>query len=477
LEAQKVPGSIVELPFGDPPEAYSLTAAKDRPKADCVWTLYRGDGASSMLEWSHLSNDSESVHGLIANHFPGWVLKGKMLQDPVSSTTSDQHQTTSFQTATGNNNPIRTHRSTLEGDLQNMQVPNLLQSIGMGKLTGRLEITSRTDTATLFFAEGIPLHGSLRGAEGDNAVIELISWEEGQFHFYPEPKTDKKTIHKRLEFLIMEGCTFQDQQKSLLKNGLTMDAVLVRKHASLSEKEFEDMVSKGAPVDMGMQKRLYVATDNKTSLFEILRSTPLQKVEWVPLLFNLLTCGLIEFRKISLQTQTTSHSKLALVDWTQVKSAEKLLTRGDTGLYTYPAFLYFVDKEFCRYDRFDRPFSVVIFSIGIGAPDLPPGAATDSLEPLPARLIKTMGERIARIKRQVDLLAHFQILYFALLLPETNRHQAQLFSTRLNDILRDVASSEPIEGNININIGLASLPEDTTDLDELLHLAKPTPAG
>ncbi len=485
IEAQNRPGSIIELTFGDPPESYSLTAVKDRPKAECVWTLYRGEGANSMLEWSHASNDTDQVQGLISNQFPGWVLKTKVLpEDQTSTSNSDQYQTGSYQTGnypsqsyqsqTTSGAQARTpQRSTLEGDLENMQVPNLLQSIGMGKLTGRLEIKNRTDTAGVFFADGVPLHATLRGAEGDNALIEMVSWEEGQFRFYPEPKTDKKTINKRLEFLIMEGCSFQDQYKSLLNHGLTMDAFLVRKHTSLTEKEFEDIVAKGAPVDLALQKRMYVGVDNKSSLFEMLRSAPLQKVEWVPILFNLTTCGLIEFKKES-QSQTSTQAKHALVDWTQMNGVEKSLLRADTGLYTYPSFLYFVDKEFCRYDRFERPFSVIIFNVGVAKTDLPPGARPDVLEPLPVRAVKAMGQSISRIKRQVDLLAHFQIMYYALLLPETNRQSVQNFASRLNEILREIAYTDPpIEGFINVNIGVASLPEDTTDLDELLSLAKP----
>ncbi len=477
LEAQKVPGSIIELTFGDPPESYSLTAAKDRPKADCVWALYRGDGPASVLEWSHVSNDSEQIHSLIVNQFPGW-LKGKLL--PEQQATTDQfdlyptsnYQTGGFQTTTGNNHPLKVHRSTLEGDLQNMQVPNLLQSIAMGKLTGRLEIKSRSDIANVYFADGVPLHSELRGSEGDNALIELVSWEEGQFNFYPEPKTDKRTINKRLEFLIMEGCTFQDQYQSLLKHGLAMEIFPVRKHSALSEQEFEEIVSKGAPVDIDMQKRFYVAIDNRSPMFEILRSVPLPKVEWVPILFNLISCRLVEFKKQQLQ-QSGSQSKYALVDWSQAQGVEKLMIRGDTGLYTYPAFLYFVQKEYSRFDRFDRPFSVVIFSVGVRRPDAASDVRAEILEPLPSRAIKAMGESIARIKRHVDLLAHFQIVYYALLLPETNRHQAQGFVARLNEVLQNMTYAEPLEGAVSVTIGVGSLPEDTLDLDELLSLAKP----
>jgi hypothetical protein len=488
MKAQEMPGSLIELSFGDTSENYSLTSAKEQRK-DCVWTLYRGEGATSMVEWSHASNDPEQVLGFITAQFPGWSMKSKVLTEEMASpqTITDnypsanyqsqnyQSQTQAYQSQSSTSGSMRpAQRSTLEGDLENMQVPNLLQSVGMNKLTGRLEIKSKADLATVWFHDGTPLHCVMRNSEGDNALIELVSWEEGQFHFFPEPKIDKKTVNKRFEFLLMEGATFQDQHNALLRHNLTMDCFLIRKHAALTEKEFEDIVNKGAPVDMALQKKIYVAVDNKSSLFEILRSAPLSKVEWVPILFNLVTCGLIEFQKET-QAQSTTQGKRIIVDWSQTAGVEKLLVRQDTGLYTFPAFLYFLEREYCRFDRFGRPFSVIIFNAGVSSSNIAQGARAESLEPLPTKAIKAMGASIAKIKRQVDLLGHFQIVYFGLVLPETDKKQAQNFAYRLSEILTEVSRTENLEGYLNINIGMASVPEDCHDLNDLLTIAKPKP--
>jgi hypothetical protein len=490
MKAQEMPGSIIELSFGDTSENYSLTSAKEQRK-DCVWTLYRGEGATSMVEWSHASNDPEQVLGFITAQFPGWSMKSKVLTEemvapqtitdgyPSSNYQSQnyQSQTQNYQSQSATSGAMRpAQRSTLEGDLENMQVPNLLQSVGMNKLTGRLEIKNKSDMATVWFHDGVPLHCVMRNSEGDNALIELVSWEEGQFHFFPEPKIDKKTVNKRFEFLLMEGATFQDQHNALLRHNLTMDSFLVRKHAALTEKEFEGIVNKGAPVDMSLQKKIYVAVDNKSSLFEILRSAPLSKVEWVPILFNLVTCGLIEFQKET-QGQSTTQGKRIIVDWSQTAGVEKLLVRQDTGLYTFPAFLYFLEREYCRFDRFGRPFSVIIFNAGVSSSNIAQGARAENLEPLPTKAIKAMGASIAKIKRQVDLLGHFQIVYFGLVLPETDKKQAQNFAYRLSEILTEVSRTENLEGYLNVNIGVASVPEDCRDLNDLLTIAKPKPTA
>lgn len=472
LETEQNVNALVELPFGDPPESYSLTVLRERPASGCQWTLYRGEGPSSALEWSHTSNDWEHIYSLICAQFPGWELKGKVLVEGETPAvrSGDNHN---LLTESGSFLPIK---STLEGDLRNMQVPNLLQSISMGKLTGRLQIKGKADTAMVYFVDGLPVHATMKGIDGDEALIELIGWDEGQFCFFPEPKTDMKTIKKRLEFLIMEGCTFLDQYKSLAGKGLNFDAIVVRSHERLTEKEFEELVSKGTGIDLESQKRFYVSIDNHSSLFELLRSQQLSKLEWVPILFNLVSCGLIEFRSLKQhQTLTLKPERTSNVDWSQMRLAEKALLRPDTGLYTFPAFLYFIDKEFCRYDRFDRVFSIVLLKIGLIPTD--DGRDTETLSssgrkhhPLPIRAVRAMGQTISRIKRQIDVLAHYETLDYALLLPETNRTSAENFVNRLSDVLKYMAF-EDIESNyVDFSIGLACVPDDCQDLETLIAM-------
>jgi len=262
---------------------------------------------------------------LICAQFPGWELKGKVLVDGDGHGT--QARSEDILVDSSSFLPIK---STLEGDLRNLQVPNLLQSIAMGKLTGRLQIKGRADTAMVFFVDGTPVHATMKGAEGDDALIELIAWDEGQFCFFPEPKSETKTVKKRLEFLIMEGCTFLDQYKSLTGKGLNFDAIVVRSHERLTEKEFEGMMDKGSGIDMDAQKKFYVSVDNHSSLFELLRSQHLSKTEWVPVLFNLVHCGLIEFRsRRQYETLSARSERASSVDWSQMRLAEKALVRPD----------------------------------------------------------------------------------------------------------------------------------------------------
>ena len=462
--------SRVELPFGDPPEDYNLVAMRDRLKGGCQWNLFRGQGAQSALEWTVTSTDWEQIYAHIGAQFPGWDLKNRVLtseHEPVSvnKPASGQSEESSKDS---------TFFRTLEGDLRNLQVPNLLQTITMGKLTGRLQIQARSDTAQIYFNDGTAVHCRLKGAEGDEAIIQLVGWEEGKFCFFPEPKTNLKTIKKRLEFLIMEGAQFVDQYKSLSGKGLNFESAVARVHESITEADFEKLLAAGTGIDVAAQKKFYVAIDNQTTLFELLRGQNLSQTQWVPILFNLVNCGLIEFRKAEAEPIVKADATYAgsKIEWGQMRLAQKALTMPETGLFTYPAFLYFLDREHCRFERFQRPFSIVFIKIGTIGKNSGTESESNRLRPLPLVAVKDLGKTINRIKRQIDILAHYQTFDYALLLPETNGEAVVCFIDRLSEMLKvstlqDVGSDEII----NFAIGYASLPDDGNNLDVAAALA------
>src|SRR5262249_55219654 len=101
------------------------------------------------------------------------------------------------------------------------------------------------------------------------------------------------TVKKRLDTILMEGVAMLDQVRYLSGQGLKMESFLLRKHTNISEQEFEQAVSKGAPIDMTGQKMFYQAVDGKSTLFDVLRKRPLPKNEWVPVMFNMLNCALL----------------------------------------------------------------------------------------------------------------------------------------------------------------------------------------
>lgn len=470
-EAMKISGRTIQLPFGESPEEYYLTVFRDRTKGDLNWSLYRAEGASSFMEWSHVCSDAGFIHNLITAQFPGASLK------PVALGSQPM-----VMTGAGSDAPLRTRvaddqfstlkmrsKPTLEGDLENLELSNLLQTIALGKKTGRLDIEGAAEPAVIYFADGAPIHCSMRGAEGDAAMVELVSWSKGEFRFYQEPRIDQLSVKKRLDQLLMEGAALQDQTAFLDEIGLTMECYIIRNHQAISEALFEQMLAQGTGADMKLQKNFYQAVDNKSTLLEILRRLPFTKSQWTPSLFNMVTCGLLSFAFEPPETSSKSKGGDEAEISDQAKNIEKLLIRPDTGLYTYPAFLFFLEKEYLRYERFSHPMSVILMEIGLKPSD------TKALpEPLPIVGVREVRERINKLKRKTDILAHYETLRFALLLPETESVAATSFANRLAEILMTSPLADGGTGcPIVASVGVASIPEDCQALGVLLAKAKP----
>lgn len=472
-EAQRNSGSLVELQFGDSPEVYSLVVSPDRASHNWLWMLYRGEGNASALEWSHITGDAEAIYNLIIAQFPGWGLKKTLATDLEDATTVTMPRPFAAPMSQPTNTSLM--RSTLEGDLRNLPCPALLQSVMVGQMTGKLEILCPSDIAHVYVQDGNPIHCEIRGCEGEDALIELSGWEEGTFCFYPETISPnlKKSIKRRLEFLLMEGANMKDQLKALVQKGMTPDALIERMNITLTEKEFEEAIEKGTGYDITAQKKFYVMVDNQSSLLELLRARPLPKTVYIPILFNLVGCNLLKFVEPRARTDASNQfsTQGMKLDWSQLRAAQNALCRPDTNIFAYSTLLFFLRQEFNRYQRFGQPFSIMIVQMRL-APygNQDPGAE----ESVPIHLIRKLVPTIERLKREVDMFGHYEVLDYAMILPNTSSGSARVFADRLVETIVAAIRNEDLGGNdFKIRLGCACIPDHTQDLEQLLLLAQP----
>ncbi|MBX9693299.1 MAG: DUF4388 domain-containing protein, partial [Cyanobacteria bacterium] len=350
-------------------------------------------------------------------------------------------------------------------DLNKLQVPNLLQSINLAKMTGRLDVKTPAAICQIFFQEGIPLHCKLKESTGDISMIELLTWTDGEFRFWPDEKTTERSVNKRLDAILMEGVTLLDQSKYLDTQGLNMESCLVKKNAMISEEEFAARLQKGAPLDLERQLDFYELIDNRNTLAELIRKRPMPKTDYVPILFNLVSCGLVQITDQAPQQNRLARLKALGIDDNQLQAVIKTLNRSETGILNYNAFIYFLDQEYLRYEYFNLPFSLVVFSLGQRK-----GPAVESLQML---AVRRAMQRIGLVKRQVDYLGHYETFDYALLLPNTNSAAAGAMANRVADVLREAPLSSDMDSrSLALAFGVASVPDDCVDLDKLLMAAK-----
>lgn len=432
----------MQLPFGDPPNEYIIKVVQDQHAGGFRWRLERA--ATNAVEWEDGNKEAHDVLSIIARRV---VLPAQEA--------SDQFRT--LKTAV--------NKPTLEGELKETAFINLVQSIQSDKSTGRLEIESPSGNAFAFFITGEPANCVFIDNEGEDAFLELALVVDGTYRFYKEPKIKERTINRSTAQLLKEGTALASQLAALKVLGVGLETYLIRNHSTMSESLFEQMVASGAVCEKELQKRFFEEVDNQSTILEILRRFPLSKPRWVPIVFNLVNCGLCSFRdKVP---DLNAEVRDANIDWSQVKRVESVLKRPDTGVYTYPAFLLFLEKEFFRFERFKSQLAVVTLELKVRR------EAPGAIEPLPVQATVEVVQRLQSLIRRTDMLFHYETLGFAILMPETGLESARIFALRLAEILmskplKDDKGSYPIVASV----GFASIPDSCESLGALMALAR-----
>lgn len=479
-QARAMQGRALEISWVRPgSEVVLCLSVQCRPEGgDPIWVLTEGEYREAREIWTYASGDLTLIYNLVMSESAGdtmaaaeqTMMSGSFMK--ISPTSSSAYHPSLFglQATSGTRIPVvnaskSTKIATMEGDLKDLAIPNLLQSVNMGKMTGRLFVDNGQSAAELFFDDGNLVHAEAMDVQGDQAIMELVTWESGKFYFYRDEATELKTVKRRVDALLMEGITLLDQSKALLKAGLTMETYLDKKNPGLSEAEFEKAVSSGAPVDMALQKAFYLKLEGTSSLFDIFRLTPMVKKDWVPILFNLVNCDLISMSKKPTKVDKTSMLESTAIDRLAIERVYKSLVRQDTGIISYPSFSFFLDQEFQRFQLFRTPFSVIIFEMWIWN--------NNRLEPLPLSALQQAVNVINSAKRTLDLLAHFEAFGYALLLPNTETPSAAMLAHRIMEMLRtsNLGGGASSQGAA-LAFGIAGIPEDCRDMGLLLSAAK-----
>ena len=100
----------------------------------------------------------------------------------------------------------------MEGQLEVMGAPGVLQVCHLTRLTGVLMAENTQRQMTIRFREGDIVGATGDGREGADAVYAFLSWDEGRFHFAPgEQRGDR--IGPSFTELVLEGCRRLDEAR------------------------------------------------------------------------------------------------------------------------------------------------------------------------------------------------------------------------------------------------------------------------
>lgn len=355
----------------------------------------------------------------------------------------------------------------MSGNLGEMSAADLFQSISVGRMTGRLDLSCGLESLEVFFEEGTPRRASFRSDSmnsrvgelaGEEVILEALTWSNGFFQFNPSMKSSQRTPMRRLDMLLLEGAALVDYLKTVENAGFTQDS-LPYHAAKVSEADFERALNEGVPVDLNLQKQFYISFDGTRSLEDVINLLDLNKPVWLPLMYNLVNCRLLAVK----QVQVSNEEQSPLIKESGESGLQELL-RADTGLISYPLMLHFVQVEFKRAVKLRQPVCLAVISVHKEGGGLVEQLSSDDLK-LISRLMRENLEAF-------DHLGHYQILDLALLLPHRTAAQARRTVDEIIEKLDRQLAETGNQVRFVWNIGIGCVPENGLADDTLIRAAE-----
>ena len=99
----------------------------------------------------------------------------------------------------------------VRGNLSQMNVIDLMQSLEMGRKSCQLKLNNEGEKCEVFFVEGQVKHATYGSLVGDPAVFKVLRWTGGNFELNFEGKTDQETTQLNTQGLLMEGLRLLDE--------------------------------------------------------------------------------------------------------------------------------------------------------------------------------------------------------------------------------------------------------------------------
>jgi hypothetical protein len=445
---------------------------------DPQWRLYREIGKRRETVFDYTSCDVLLIYNLILSSCadlpkqertqPKQTISEAQAQSSASAVESFMMSVDkSFQEqAKAERAPTRESPIPGAGELAKFPPAKLLQSIKAAQVTGRLEVRGPQSSAVVYMQDGLPVDANASDSVGDDAIIELLTWKTGHFVFESRVLRNNQTVHQSLESLLAQAMQLSERITYLANAGMKPSSTLLPKNPNLSELEFVQKVAASKPVDVATLGKFYRSLNGRQTIDEAGRLMQLSRNQLMQAVYHLVLSDVVTIGSVSTAPQPFQIEPRQ-IDVGAIQTVMMSLRRADTGMFIYPAFLYFLEQEYFRSYRAKNPLSIIVFEmrciVHTG------GEVVRQVLPAPAVVDATL--RMSQLKRHQDLLAHYDAFDYALILPSTKSGGANIFANRLVKCL----TSSPLAGmqsnQLALSVGSATIPEDFVDLSSLLGAA------
>lgn len=349
------------------------------------------------------------------------------------------------------------------GTLADVPIADLLIKVTDGDVTGKLEVQYSDTTAVVYIQDGVLVDATVSDAVGDDAIIELLTWKEGNFAFEQRTLRNRNTVRQDIKSLLAQSEQFARHTKALKDRGMRVTSILAPRNANLSQQEFNERVSDNCPTDLQTIGDFYLSLNGEKTVEQLQRDMLLSRIQMIHMIHHLVVHGVVDISNETAKQETLSLA-VKPIDAAAIQAVMMSLRRVDTGMFLYPAFLYFLEQEYFRSYRSRSPFSIIVFEMRVASSA--DGKAVRRV--LPNSAVIDAAARIGQVKRHQDLLAHYDAYDYALLLPNTKAAGARIFGNRVLKSLTERPLTDVDPAELLLAFGAATVPEDFTDLSSLL---------
>jgi CheY-like chemotaxis protein len=99
----------------------------------------------------------------------------------------------------------------VRGNLAQMNVIDLVQSLEMGRKSCLLTLSNAADKCEIYFNQGQATHAVYGPITGDQAVFKVLRWTQGNFQIDFEAQTAQQSTTLNTQGLLMEGLRLLDE--------------------------------------------------------------------------------------------------------------------------------------------------------------------------------------------------------------------------------------------------------------------------
>ena len=178
--------------------------------------------------------------------------------------------------------PAQESETDLKGNLQQLNLAEVLQTLQMTQKTGGLKITNGNKVGKIYFDHGTIVQATLDKYKSEEAIYRILAWEEGLFEFDSSDRAETHAITTPINKLLMEGF---DQRTEYLRYKEAMPAF--------------DMVLKISDIEKTEEtkpaaQKVLVLINGQRTIQDVINVSPINYLATTKLLYTFLKKGMVE---------------------------------------------------------------------------------------------------------------------------------------------------------------------------------------